>query len=167
MLTPLTGALLLSFALPLLNGTLLPWRRALITTVTQGLLLIAIAAMTSADSLAHTGLFLSSSEAGYIAAAYDFIAQPTHWINLVAFLLAALVMTLFVEPRTRLKSLLGATVSLLIILLTCVLIPLFIDFNISATSLSESMVGLGLSYILLLLVLLLGVSADVRQTEEV
>jgi hypothetical protein len=63
MLTPLLGALCLSFALPMLAGYYLPWRRALAAAGTQGLLLIILAASTGSATIVGTGLVLSPLDA--------------------------------------------------------------------------------------------------------
>jgi hypothetical protein len=63
MLAPLLGALSLGFALPMIAGYYLPWRRALAAAGTQGLLLIILAASTGSATIANTGLILSPLDA--------------------------------------------------------------------------------------------------------
>jgi hypothetical protein len=165
MLTPLFGMLMLSFALPLLSGYLLPWRRALITTFVQTLILIAVAAATLSDSLIQTGLMLPTyATSGLTDSLYAFILDPEPWIYFVAFLLATLIMTLFMDNYTLPRAIGGLLVSVGVIFMTCFLVPYLIGFDINPL---ETVVGLVLSFILVLILLLLGVSANIEQTEEV
>ncbi len=165
MLAPLFGWLSLGFALPLLSGYLLSWRRALIASFTQCLVLIAVASSTLSESLIRTNMAIPGyGTSGLIDYTYEFIFSPEPWIYLVAFLLAALVMTLFLDKYTRTKAILGLTTATCILLLTCALIPYLLGFSIN---IFEVAIGLTLSFILLLLIILLGVSTNVEQTEEV
>jgi hypothetical protein len=165
MLTPLSGALMLSFALPLLSGYLLPWRRALVTTFVQTLILIAVAAATLSDSLIRTKLLLPTYATTDLTGSLSaFILNPEPWIYFVAFLLATLIMTLFMDNYTLLRAIGGLLVSVGVIFMTCFLVPYLIGFDIYPL---ETVVGLILSFILVLILLLLGISANVEQTEEV
>jgi serine/threonine protein kinase len=167
MLVPLLGASWLSFALPLLAGMFLPWKRAAVTALAQGVVLIVFVAMTEATSFAHIGLTLPPQNGLFPAPLLAFFALPQTWMTLAAFVLAALVMALLAARGFWWTSVLGAVCATAILALPCVIIPLATESNLWLVDLTRDGIGLTLSFILLVLLSLLGVSADATQVEEV
>jgi serine/threonine protein kinase len=160
MLTPLLGTLWLAYALPLLAGFFLPWRRAVPTALAQALILIALAAMTGALDLAQTGLVLPPQDGLFPAPLLAFLASPQPWVTLVAFVLAAFVMALFAARDFRWASPLGALFATAVLALPCAAFFLAAPGALWLADLARDGIGLTLSFILLLLLSLLGVSAD-------
>jgi serine/threonine protein kinase len=166
MLTPFFGALGLGFALPLLAGYFLPWRRALAAALAQGLVLTALVALTGSESVVHTGLTLLSHEAlapqeGWFIPIQTlaYLGQPLCWVTLAALLLAALVMALPAARGTGASRLLGLVLGCVVLALSCVVAPFLFESALKAGDIVSSGVSLALSFILVLIVTLLGVPA--------
>ncbi|MDR0347636.1 MAG: serine/threonine protein kinase, partial [Coriobacteriales bacterium] len=167
MLTPLLGTLWLGFAAPLLAGFFLPWRRALPAAVAQAVILIALVTLTQGSDLAHTSLFLVPQDALVPPQVLAYLAHPQTWATLIAFVLAALVMAALAARGTTPSTLLGALLGIVVLTLPRVLMPLLIESDIWLTDIAVDGVGLTLSFILVLILSLMGVPADNPQVEEV
>jgi hypothetical protein len=167
MLAPLLGALWLGFASPLLAGLFLPWRRAVPAALAQGIILIAFAAMTGATSLAHTELLLPPQDGLFPAPLLTFLALPQTWMTLPAFALSAFVMALLSARKNRLTPTVGAALGVVILAAPCALAPLVTESGLWLTGLARDGISLTLSFILLLLLSFLGVSANTERVEEV
>jgi hypothetical protein len=174
MFTPLLIVFWADFALPLLAGLFLPWRRAIPAAIMQGLLRISLLALMWADGLARAGIPFSPgpSEPGPIllfwqlpaldslvpAPLLALLGSPVTWITLVAFILAALVTSLLAARGTRGGRVLGVVLGALILGVACVVTPLLIrpDDPLLVTSIFNAGT-LALSFILVLILSLLGV----------
>jgi hypothetical protein len=193
MLTPLLGALWMSFTLPLLAGLFLPWKRTLPTALVQGLILVTLAALTGeTNSLAHTSFLLPAQNGWFPTVdsllptsdrllptpdslippeALAFLALPFTWMSLAAFALSALAVALLARRGTRLMAALATTVGAALLALACVIVPLATaSYGASYSPLSNIItngVCLALSFILVLIVSLLGVPAQAARIEEV
>jgi hypothetical protein len=170
MLAPLFGALWLGFALPLLAGLFLPWRRAVPAALAQGVILITFAAMTGATSLAHTGLVLPPQDGLFPDSLLAFLALPQTWTGLVAFTLAAFAMALLAARGGRWTPTLGTVLGIVILAVPCAITPLVTGSNLWLAGLTRDGIGLMLSFILLLLLSwsgVPGISADTERVEEV
>ena len=167
MLTPLLGTLWMGFALPLLAGYFLRWKRALPATFIQGLLLILIASITESISLTHTSFMIPEQEGMFPPTMLESLLTPMPWIFFVLFILAAFVSSLLSTRKARWSPLLGVLIAIAIITLGSLAATLAIDPSFEFTDLVHDGVGLTLSFILLFLLSLLGVSANTIQTEEV
>jgi hypothetical protein len=179
MLTPLLAALWLGFAAPLLAGLFLPWRRALPSALMQGLLLVALVALTGEGTIAHTGLALPPQDGIIPSKLPVLLAAPTTWMALAAFVLAALVTSLLAARGTVASAVLATTLGTLVLALLCIAAPLAMPLvaplsaslppgeNIWLTEAAQTAVGMALSFILVLTLSLTGVTMDVTQTEEV
>jgi serine/threonine protein kinase len=165
MLTPALGALWLGFAAPLLAGLLLSWRRALPAAAVQGLVLIALVVLTQGAGIAHTGLVLPAQDGSVLSRLLTLLGLPVTWMTLAAFLLAAFLMAILTARGTVGSAILGTSAATTLLALSCVLGPLFIGSGGGVTDFAVSGVGLALSFILILILSLLGVSANVIQEE--
>ena len=168
MLTPLLGAFWLSFALPLLTGYFLRPKRALVAAIAQGLLLIVIASITGSASLTGTTLIIPEQKGMLPSSMLAFLSTPTPWILFVAFVLAALVASFFSSRSDRWLALLGTTLATAILALGCVASLLLTSgLSIQPQDLTHDGAVLALSFILLLVLTLLGVPASKHHIEEV
>jgi hypothetical protein len=200
MLAPLLGALWMGFALPLLAGLFLPWRRATGAAVAQALILIALAALVGGtNGITHPGFPLPSPDEQVLAsnttvaaptalpdlispAALSFLARPTVWLTLATFALTALVVALLAARNTRPAAVLAAVLGTVILALGCVVAPpltatLLTPSQLTVPALAGSYgllsvlvtdgARLALSFILVLLLSLLGMPTKAMQVEEV
>jgi hypothetical protein len=157
MLTPLLGAVGIPFALPLLAGYFLSWNRAALTTAIQGLILIALASLAGTGDLVHTG-FILAPQTGIIS--NELLAQLATvqpWTNLVAFVLAAVVAAFAAKRQKRWSGLVGSLEAIAILTFATLAIPLLIDPSSDFVSIANNGVGLSLSFILVLILVVLGV----------
>jgi hypothetical protein len=167
MLTPLLGALWLGYALPLLAGFFLPWRRAAPTALVQGIILVTLVALTGIGSVAHTGLALEPQDGVIGTRMLTYLAHPQTWATLGAFALAALVMALLTARGTTPSTILGAVLAVVILTLSCTAMPLLVDPDVWLANLAADGAGLALSFILVLILSLMGVPTGTAQVEEV
>ncbi|MDR1082532.1 MAG: serine/threonine protein kinase [Coriobacteriales bacterium] len=167
MLTPLLGALWLGFALPLLAGLLLPWKRAVAATVAQGLLLITLATLTDTGHITSTGLLLLPQDGIIPSSLLATFSLPLTWATLVAFILSSLVLALLASRGTIGSATAGTVCAALVIAAFCIAAPLLINPGVPLTTIVADTASLALSFILVLIVSLSGVSADALQPEEV
>jgi hypothetical protein len=150
MLTPALGSLWMPFALPLLAGYFLPWRRAALTALLQGLLLILLQGGFIAG---EPFTFLAQPLAQPLA----LLAQPLLWITLGALVLSAPVMALFARRQTRWAGLGGLMAAIVVLVLACVVAPVLIYPALDLVNIANTGIGLALSFILVLVLVSLGV----------
>lgn len=181
MLTPLLGALSLGFALPLLAGYFLSPKKGIIPAAVQGLLLLVMASVTGSSTLARTSLIipnqssaLSPTFSGALSTTYtpftwfprtmvDFLSGPLPWIMLAAFILAFLISSALATRQTRWSALVGSFLASVLLMLGC-LSPLLIpSLTVNPVDLTLDGIGLSLSFILLVLLSLLGVFTQPEQ----
>jgi hypothetical protein len=167
MLTPVLGALWLGFAAPLLAGLFLPWRRATATALVQGVLLITLMGLTGDGNFAHSALLLPTQDGPVPSRTLALLAQPAMLTTLAALILSTLVMSAVAARGTRGAAVLATVLGTTVLALPCVVIPLLVGGDIWLVDVAESEVGVALSFILVLIVSLMGVSADNTRTEEV
>ncbi|MCL1846383.1 MAG: serine/threonine protein kinase [Coriobacteriia bacterium] len=167
MLTPLLGFLWLGFALPLLAGFFLRPGRAILTTGLQGLLLITIAALSGAETLARTALLIPEQQGSLPSALLGFLATPLPWITLAAFLLAALIAAALSHRESRWSRVLGALLATAVLALGCLGYQLLLGLPLLFTNPTQDGIGLVLSFILVFLLSLLGVRARDTLLKEV
>ncbi|MDR0350847.1 MAG: hypothetical protein LBH64_04770, partial [Coriobacteriales bacterium] len=133
-LTPLLGTLGLSFALPLLAGYFLPWRRALAAAAAQGLILITLAILSASSSILTVGLMLPTQAGILPASLLACLTQPLLWLSLASLLLAALLMSLFASRKSGLARLIGLVLGSAILALPCALALLAPDLAVTLIS---------------------------------
>jgi len=168
--TPLLGALWMGFALPILSGYFLRPKRALPMVAVQGLLLIVLAAITNSPSITHVLLNIPEqqmiTQGIFPVALLDMLATPVPWVLLASFALAALVVSLLSDRNTRPSMFLGILLATVVLGLGSLVLLLFDPAFQQADFIHEA-VGLSLSFILLLIVFLSGVSTNESRLEEV
>jgi serine/threonine protein kinase len=163
MLTPLLGALWMGFALPLLAGLLLPWRRALGAAATQWLILITLVMLTGTGGDIHTAMVLLPQEGLIPVRLPALLLHPQTWVMLLAFVLSALVMALLAARGSTPITVLGAVVGAAILAVSCVAVPLFIESDLWLIDSIANGASVALSFILVFVLSLTGISADAVQ----
>jgi serine/threonine protein kinase len=166
MLTPLLGALGIPFALPLLTGYFLSWKRAVPTALLQGLTLIALVPLTGSSDFVHTGYVLTLQTGVLSEEVLAYITAPMPWVMLLAFVFAALVMALVAGRQKRWSGLFGGVDALIVLIFGCIVAPLLIDQASNYVSIANNAIGLTLSFILVLILVILGVPTGSEPAEE-
>ncbi|MDR1015753.1 MAG: serine/threonine protein kinase [Coriobacteriales bacterium] len=165
-LAPLLGTLGMAFALPLLAGRFLPWARAVAAATAQWVVLVALAAFTGNGSIVPAGLVLSAPDGLVPTSLLAYLGQPLCWVTLASLLAAALLMSLCTSRRSGLLRLTG-------LLLGCA--ALAAPWAVAAFVLHGSpwindtaSIGacVGLSFILLLMLDVLGVPSGMTSEED-
>jgi hypothetical protein len=165
-LTPLLGALWMPFALPLLAGYFLPWKRALCTALVQGLLLIALVPLANSAGLAHTGLLLVVQPGILASELVAYVATAMPWITVLSFVVSALVMSLVAGRQTRWSGAAGSVLGLVLLTIGCAVVPLLIEPATNLMNLADTGVALTLSFILVLVLSTLGVPTGTEEQER-
>lgn len=159
MLTPLLGALWMPFALPLLTGYFLPWKRAVFTSLVQGLLFITLMPLTGLSGSAHTGMFLMEQPDILASDLVSYFSAVLPWITVLSFVVSALFMSLIAGRQTRVAKVAGSLVALVLLLCGCVVAPLLADPAATLMNTADTGIALALSFILILALIALGVPA--------
>jgi hypothetical protein len=160
MLTPLFGALWMGYALPLLAGLFLPWRRAIGAAAAQWLILMTLILLTGTGSSLHTAMALLPQEGLIPPQLPALLLHPQTWVMLAAFILSALVMALLAARGSTVATVLGAVCGGAILALSCVVVPLLIGSDLWLIDFAANGTGMALSFILVLILSLTGISAD-------
>jgi hypothetical protein len=166
MIAPLLGFAGLPFALPLLAGYFLPWKRAVPTALVQGLLLLALAGLTGTGDIVHTGLLLTAQTGFVPDGLLVYLAAPLPWITLAALVLSALVMALVAGRGNRWSGLAGSLLALVILVLACVVAPQAIAPAAEFANSVQNGIGLTLSFILVLIFVVVGVPTGLEPMED-
>ena len=202
MLTPLFGAAWLGLALPMLTGYFLRPKQAIFPACVQATLLLVMAGITGAPTLAHTGFVIpnqaafqgalpwaftsatssgftspffgisnasAASEAASVATTWfggglvQLATNPTTWVMLAAVIVAAIAAAMLTGRSTRWAALIGTLVASALLVLGIICPLLVPSLLVRPTDLMLNGVGLSLSFILLLLLSLMGVSTRKAQ----
>jgi len=163
MLAPLLGALSIGFALPLLSGYFQKSWRALFSVFVQGLLLMAIAAVTNSTSIARVTLMIPEQKGAFPGNLLEFLVTFAPWIMFAAFILAALAMTLMAKRHTRTSSMLGIIFATIVLGLGSIVSLMVSIPSLQPGDFMQDGVGLTLSFILLLVVFMAGIPTNVSR----
>ncbi|MDR2196560.1 MAG: serine/threonine protein kinase [Coriobacteriales bacterium] len=156
-LTALLGACWMPFAVPLLAGWSLSWRRATLASLASGLLFVLIATLSATDGFAHSGLSLQPAEGLIPDALIALATEPMTWVFLLAWVISTLTVSLLSRRGTRLVGVLGAGLATVILAFAILIVPLSwqVDLPIAQTVMTGS--TLALSFILVCLLIWLGI----------
>ncbi|NLG10511.1 MAG: serine/threonine protein kinase, partial [Coriobacteriaceae bacterium] len=163
---PLLAILWMPFALPLLAGYFISWKRSWIAALAGGLLMILIAPLTGSSDLMHCGPgFQVSSQAawGLFVAS---IQNPQTWITLTAWILSAFVMALLCQWGTRMACFIGSILATAILIVATVVVPLAIGLTLGLGYITSLTACLSLSFIVVAVLTVIGVTPHSMIQEE-
>lgn len=163
---PLLAILWMPFALPLLAGYFISWKRSWIAALAGGLLMILIAPLTGSSDLMHCGPgFQVSSQAawGLFVAS---IQNPQTWITLTAWILSAFVMALLCQWGTRMACFIGSILATAILIVATVVVPLAMGLTLGLGYITSLTACLSLSFIVVAVLTVIGVTPHSMIQEE-
>ncbi len=163
---PLLGILWMPFALPLLAGYFISWKRSWIAALAGGLLLVLIAPLSGSPDLMHClPNFQASSQAawGLFTAT---IQNPQTWITLVAWVLSALLMALLCRRGTRMSCFIGSVLATAVLVVATVVVPLSMGLTLGLGYITSLTACLSLSFIVVAVLTAIGVTPHSMIQEE-
>jgi hypothetical protein len=166
MLAPLLGVLGVALALPLLAGRFLPWTRAAAAALAQWLVLVALAAFTGSGSIVPAGLVLSAPDGLVPVSLLAYLAQPLCWVTLASLLVAALLVSLGASRRSAPLRVTGVLLGCAVLAVPSALAAFLPPDGQWVNDLASVGVSLTLSFILLVMLDVLGVPAGVEFEED-